>query len=333
MNLLQTIKNKLLRGPKELTIDEIKAQLAGNKKKLERSFAKLLGSFGTSKYTYDSVNEWIENVARITGYLNDRRINKYTHNDGIHESLKQWFNYGQRDPVEVKFIMDIPYLSFPLRTVGNWIDRLFDASYMRFLDDVISGIYGQYADEDGQYDEFVRFQIQNGWIPITKTWGIRVGNGAFDLLDIINGTGDVIRQRTNPILNGVRTLIETKDLEKAFQALATTGVFKRMTNTLTAVTGTRELAQKHIPALVSNKPASIGTATSMTYDINSYKKYIPYAYRYPNNGRYARYENIYRDWFNKYGRMRRPKVDPLSLVKDIQWQQYVRWRRQQNMWK
>ena len=26
------------------------------------------------------------------------------------------------------------------------------------------------------------------------------------------------------------------------------------------------------------------------------------------------------------------KVDPLSLVKDIQWQQYVRWRRQQNMW-
>ena len=319
-------------GPKELTIDEIKTQLASNKKKLERSFSKLLGSFGTSRYTYDSVNEWIENVARITGYLNDRRINKYTHNDGIHESLKQWFNYGQRDPIEVKFIMDIPYLSFPLRTVGNWIDRLFDASYMRFLDDVISGIYGQFADEDGQYDEFVRFQIQNGWIPITKTWGIRVGNGAFDVLDIINASGDTIQQRTNPILNGVRTLIETKDLEKAFQALATTGIFKRMTNTLTAVTGTRELAQKHVPEIVSNKPASFGSAISMTYDINSYKKYTPYAYRYPNNGRYARYENIYRDWFNKYGRMRRPKVDPLSLVKDIQWQQYVRWRRQQNMW-
>ena len=147
--------------------------------------------------------------------------------------------------------MDIPYLSFPLRTVGNWIDRLFDASYMRFLDDIISGIYGQFADEDGQYDEFVRFQIQNGWIPITKTWCIRVGNGAFDVLDIINESGDTIQQRTNPILNGVRTLIKTKDLEKAFQTLATAGVLKRITNTLTAVTGTRELAQKHIPAIVS----------------------------------------------------------------------------------
>ena len=36
-------------------------------------------------------------------------------------------------------------------------------------------------------------------------------------------------------------------------------------------------------------------------------------------------KNIYRDWFNKYGKMRRPKVDVLSLVKDIQWKQYVRW--------
>ena len=35
-------KNKSLRRSKELMIDEIKTQLASNKKKLERSFSKLL---------------------------------------------------------------------------------------------------------------------------------------------------------------------------------------------------------------------------------------------------------------------------------------------------
>ena len=62
------------------------------------------------------------------------------------------------------------------------------------------------------------------------------------------------------------------------------------------------------------------------YD-NEFEKYTPKKYRYQNNGRYAYYENIYKDWFNKYGRMRKPKVNPYSLVKDIQWQQYVRWQR------
>ena len=200
---------------------------------------------------------------------------------------------------------------------------------MRFMSDVIDGMYSQYADDDGQYDEYTRYQINNGWLPITKKWGIRFGNGAFDVQNILNDTTSVISQRTNPLLRGVQTLLETKDLAQSLKALAITSVITRVLNGVSGLSGTRSIIQRTpiINNLVSDKPSSPGTTVSFLYDINyDYKKYTPYKYRYPNNGRYAKYENIYRDWFNKYGRMRKPKVDPMSIVKDIQWRQYVRWR-------
>ena len=55
----------------------------------------------------------------------------------------------------------------------------------------------------------------------------------------------------------------------------------------------------------------------------------PYQYRIPKNARYHRYENIYRQWYNKYGKLRKPPKNPYYLVKDIQWQQFVRWKQTQ----
>jgi hypothetical protein len=65
------------------------------------------------------------------------------------------------------------------------------------------------------------------------------------------------------------------------------------------------------------------------YDIGQFKKYTPRRYRYGRNGRWAKYENIYKDWFTKYGKMRRPTNNPYRLVKNIQWRQYVRYRQSQ----
>ena len=68
---------------------------------------------------------------------------------------------------------------------------------------------------------------------------------------------------------------------------------------------------------------SLGRTFSMFFEYNQYtpKKYN---YLYNSNGRYKYYENIYKNWFNKYGRMRKPTVDPVQLVKNIKWQQFVR---------
>jgi hypothetical protein len=121
----------------------------------------------------------------------------------------------------------------------------------------------------------------------------------------------------------------THDVETALSQLASVGVISRAANTLAP----RTLAQQTpiIRKNVSRKDWGLFNASSMLFEYTNYNN-TPYKYRYQNNNaRYARYENIYQQWFNKYGRMRKPTIDPLSIVKDIQWKQYVRYRQSRNM--
>jgi hypothetical protein len=280
------------------------------------------------KNMYDDFNTWIESTARIAGYLFDRYLHNRLYNDTVNRSLKRWFNYGKRTHLELGLLADIPYLSFPIRSIDNWIERMLDPSYLRVMSDILDGVYGQYADEDGRYDKFTYFMMEGGWLPITKTFGLRIGNGAFDIQSILSETDSIMMQRRNPILRAVNTLLDEKEIVPALKQLATVGVITRGTNTIMP----REIAQSTpvMKDFVSPRPRSFGSSASFAFDYMNfnkgygYKKYTPK--QYLNNSRYARYENIYKNWFNKYGRMRKPKVNPYSLVKDIQWNQYVRYR-------
>jgi hypothetical protein len=303
-------------------------------KNLDDPFLLLRKTMKKGLNLYNALNGWIETTARIGGYLCDRQMFGYTFDETVNRSLKRWFNYGQRSPLEMQLLADIPYLSFPLRSIDNWIDRLLDPRYMRLLSDVIDGFYGQYRDEDGQYGEYAQFMIMNGWVPITKNFGLRFGNGAFDIKMILENPGETMIERRNPLLRGVQTLINTGDIKESMKALALVGVVTRASNTLVP----REVAQSTpiMKDFVSKKPRTIGTTANMFFDTRDvkkgygYKKYTPKQYL-NNNGRYAHYENVYKDWFNKYGRMRKPTVDPYSLVKNIQWRNYVKQRQTKNM--
>jgi hypothetical protein len=142
------------------------------------------------------------------------------------------------------------------------------------------------------------------------------------------------------LLRAVQTLVVKKDFLQSIRQLASVQLIERIANTVTgasdALLGTNlreSIAQTPIlkDSLTTKTPTLGNTLRGIFYDINEYEKYTPRRYRYPSNGRYAKYENIYKDWFNKYGAMRRPKVNPYSLVKDIQWRQYVRYRRSRNV--
>jgi hypothetical protein len=186
----------------------------------------------------------------------------------------------------------------------------------------------------------MKYQMRNGWIPISKNWGLRIGNGAFDIMNMLYNTEESLQSRLSPLLRSVKTLVEKQNVFEAFNQLALSGFITRIANT---ITGTSDLLTQsnlreqaaEVPLLqqfVDTRPASIGTTLrGFAYDIRTYEKYTPRRYRYGRNGRYAKYENIYKDWFTKYGKMRRPKVNPYQLVKDIQWRQYVRWRRSRNV--
>lgn len=260
------------------------------------------------KNYYQILTDRTENLARILGYIFNRQLYGRSFNDSVQQSLKTWFNYGQRSPIEMQMTYDIPYISFPLRSITNWMDRILDPRYAVLMDDIIDGVYGQYADEDGQYSEWEQFMIKNGWIPIMNGFGLRAGSGAFDMINLLTDPVDNIAQRRNPILRGLSEFIQSGDLAKAAKNLATVGLVNRVANAVTP--------KNKIPQL------------SMFFQYKEYDKYVPYRYR-NTNGRYKWYENIYKNWFNKYGRMRKPTQDPVQLVKNIKWQQYVKYKQMQ----
>lgn len=322
-NIVNENRYKEDNNPVQLTLDEIRKQVNEFRYNISNKF--YIWSKENIGDLYNNVTEYTENIARILGFILNRQLYGKSFNESVQVSLKNWFNYGQRTPIEIQLSYDIPYISFPIRSISNWIDRILDPKYAVFLDDIIDGIYGQYADEDGQYSEWEQFMIKNGWIPMFNGLGIRAGNGAFDIMNLLSNPTDNIKQRYNPILRGLNEFIESGDLIKAVKQLATFGVMNRVANTVAP----RQLNQ--IIGIGSTKPKTLANSISMFFEYNEdeYNKYIPYRYRYSNNGRYKYYENIYKDWFNKYGRMRKPTKDPVTLVNNIQWQQYLRYKRNQ----
>ena len=267
---------------------------------------------------YKEITDATENLARILGYILHRDLYGETYDTTVQRSLISWFNYGQRSPYEMQMAFDIPYISFPIRSIDNWRRRLSNPRYAVLMDDIIDGIYGQYADEDGQYSEFEQFMIKNGWIPITNKFGVRAGSGAFDVMNLFTDTPDNITQRRNPILRGLQKFIETGDLQQAAKQLSTVGILNRAAQTATLG------AYNSKTNAYNADNRSIGKTLNMFFDYSGdYEKYTPYRYR-NNNGRYIWYENIYKNWFNKYGRMRKPTTDPVQMVKNIQWQQFVK---------
>ena len=175
--------------------------------------------------------------------------------------------------------------------------------------------------------------MQNGWLRLGTNVGIRLGFGLFDVQSLLSDPASALVGRQRPILKGIAKFIETKNMVEAIKQLAIAGP---ITNILNKLPVREELSKGPLGPLVSkNKNAIIPLTSGIIpmYSVPDYEKYTPRRYRYRSsgNGRYAKYENIYRDWFNKYGKMRKPKVNPYQLVKDIQWRQYVRRRRSRNM--
>jgi hypothetical protein len=324
--------------------DEYKKAKDSMNKRLSREvfFGKVGGALG--KYplvAFNFFNEKIENAARITNFFINLQMHGKNMTEAKLDSLRRWFNYGRRSPIERMLSVDMPFFSFTIRSIDNWRDRLVNPRFWRIMSDFIDGWYGQYIDEEEkEYDDYMKFQIRSGWLPMGKNFGMRIGFGAFDVMNLYYNTAESLQTRTSPLLRAVQTLVVKKDFLQSIRQLASVQLIERIANTVTgasdALLGTNlreSIAQTPMlqDSLATKTPTLGNTLRGIFYDINEYEKYTPRRYRYPSNGRYAKYENIYKDWFNKYGAMRRPKVNPYSLVKDIQWRQYVRYRRSRNV--
>ena len=169
-------------------------------------------------------------------------------------------------------------------------------------------------------------------------------------MQLLTDTTGQIEQRKGPVgrmISAVGDYLLSKDRDKqkllsdVIKQSAITGFAARGINQITAMNPEMRSGISNMPVtkdiLDTRQPKSnvqgVVKAMSATYWYESdYQKYTPKQYDYSQgNGRYKYYENLYKDWFTKYGRMRKPTVDPYSLVKTTQWKNYVRWRRQRYM--
>ena len=307
------MKDYMLKDTSDEHLDIIEKEIQESKKESSKALDVLQTLSGYKLFSH--LTERTERMARIFGFILNRQMYDKTFDDSVNISLKSWFNYGQRTPLESQLMYDIPYVSFPIRSIMNWTDRLLNPRYAVLIDDIIDGVYGQYEDEDGQHDEWTKFMINNGWVPITDKWGIRMGSGVLDTMNLLYNTGEQIEQRRSPVLRGLQKFIESGDLQQAAKQLSTVGVLNRFAQSVT-------LGAYNANKGTMSKP-TVGRATTAFFTYNEYEKYTPYKYR-NNNGRYVWYENVYKNWFNKYGRMRKPTTDPVQMVKNIQWQQFVK---------
>ena len=333
---------------------EIENELSAETSSFVNAFKKNLQPWtkgGDIKGLYSWITADTETSGRIAGYFLDKYLHDLTFEQSVQKSLTRFFDYGALSPLEKNMLADIPYLSFPIRSINNWINRITDPRYLRHLSDFLDGMYGQYTDEDGQYSDFVRYQMANGWIPIANGYSLRAGNGAFDVMQFLTDPATELEKRRGPfgrMLAAVVDYITSEEkneetlLSDVIRQSAVTGFATRAINQITSNSASTRNTLSNTP-IVRNlvdtrEPVGLlpGLARASSfmhwYDEDKFSKYTPKKYDYSQgNGRYKYYENIYRDWFNKYGKMRKPKVDPYSLVKDIQWKNYVRWRRQNYM--
>jgi hypothetical protein len=323
-DMVNQTKYELTHNTRDKTIKEIEKEIEYIRDEANKDIGAWITNKPLALYTH--ITERTENIARILGFIYCKELYGKTFDDSVQTSLKMWFNYGQRSPLEMQLTYDIPYISFPIRSISNWSSRLLNPKYAILMDDIIDGVYSQYADEDGQYSEYEQFMIQNGWIPITNNLGIRAGSGAFDIVNLLKDPAEQIKQRSNPILRGLSELVYgSHDIVQAAKQLATVGKINQAAQFVTAGAYNASKGTWSEP--------SIGKMFTATFEYNDYEKYTPkqYSYLYNNNGRAKYYENIYRDWFTKYGRMRKPTQDPVQLVKGIQWKQFL--KRMQNKYR
>jgi hypothetical protein len=302
---------------KDKDLKDIQKEIDSLKKQTSESLANYLLNKNPVYAIYDKMNSTIENLARITMFMFNRTMYGTSFNRSVTESLKSWFNYGLRSPYENSLMFDIPYISFPLRSIGNWMDRLLDPKVAVLIDDIIDGIYGQYKDEDGQYSRWTKFMIANGWVPITNKMGIRLGSSIMDIQSLVHNPAGYFEEKINPLLRGLMTFIESGDLMKGIKQLATAGALTKF-----AKLTTNPDIQRDLGIDTSATVKTIANSSSIFFEYNNYEKYTPIKYRNQNN-RWIKYENIYKEYYNKFGN-RRSSNDPYYNVKNILWKQRVR---------
>ncbi|NCU41383.1 MAG: hypothetical protein EOM19_01500 [Candidatus Moranbacteria bacterium] len=253
---------------------------------------------------------YIEQTQRIHGVLLDVFINGKTKDRALAESLGRFFNYGMKGAFEKSASVYFPFMSFAVRNLDFYLDLLGNQKYMRFMANVAQGMNTWYDDEEDENyrfsQSFLDFTGQQGWIPLGKDYGIKLGNAMFDAISLIEDPFESGYQKLNPILQQANNLSKGEPFNP--KALASVTQYQRMASAI----GT--IAKKEGINMPQDLPDLLPSLFYRGY------QFTPYKYR-----RYSTdYRNIYRSLFFTDGTRRTPSKNPLTTVKNIRYETFVR---------
>jgi len=250
----------------------------------------------------------VEQTQRIHGILLD------THHLGKHkdvamtESLNRFFNYGIRGAFEKSSTLYFPFVSFAIRNFDFYLETLRDPRYMRFMANVSQGMREWYREEDEEDDnyrfsnDFLAFTENQGWIPLTKNFGMKMGNAMFDAIDLIENPFEAVQQKLNPVIQQVNKMSKGQGFD--YDKLPLYTAINRTSQSLT------NIAKGNVQTPTSVVP-------SLFYDRS---EFVPYKYR---RDFAADYRNINRTLFFQDGSRRSQSRNPYTTAKNIRYQHYV----------
>jgi hypothetical protein len=260
---------------------------------------------------------YVEQHQRVHGVLLDMFVNGKTKDRALAESLGRFFNYGMKGAYEKSASVYFPFMSFAIRNLDYYLDLMGDQKYMRFMTNVAQGMNTWYDDEDEENFRFSRsfndFTENQGWIPLGKNYGIKMGNAMFDAMSLVEDPFQSGYQKLNPVLQQANNLTKGEDFNP--KALASVTQYSRMASAIgTIAKGQGMNMPQDLPDLVP----------SLFYKRS---EYTPYKYR-----RYSTdYRNIYRNLFFSDGSRRVPSKNPFTTAKNIRYEAYVRARLNANI--
>jgi hypothetical protein len=206
-----------------------------------------------------------------------------------------------------------PFMSFAVRNLDYYLELMGDQRYIRHMTNIAQGMSTWYDDDEDENfrfsNSFNDFTEQQGWVPLGKNYGIKLGNAMNDAISLIEDPFESGYQKLNPMLQQLNNMSEGKEFNPKSSAFYTQA--SRMTGAIKGISDGVNLPND-LPDILP----------SLFY---RRQEYTPHKYRVNHD-----FRNIYRNLFFTDGSRRTPSKNPFTTAKNIRYEAYVRARMMAN---
>lgn len=249
----------------------------------------------------------ISKHSAIHGLLLDRYVNHMSDDEAIAAGLHRFFNYNMQSPFEKEAAALFPFIGFALRNLDYQMELMTDPKHIRFMANLHQGMQSFYRrdDEDDEtQSNWYHMMVENqGWIPMGKDWGIKLGNPMHQAINLIDNPYEGAQMYQNSLISGIQSVIKGQGFDPSWHG--------SMGSIISGAKGINNIVTGQV-----NRPADI--LPGLFYTERPSQKYTPRNYRVNYD-----YRNLNKQLFFTDGSRRTPSKNPYTTAKNIRYQALV----------